>query len=74
MSNMSYCRFENTLNDLRDCVQHWSDDQDDPDEDGYVPKLSRSEDRARKRLLELCCEIAEVFGGMEYGDEEVDHG
>jgi len=23
MSNMSYCRFENTLNDLMDCEDHF---------------------------------------------------
>ena len=22
MGNMSYCRFENTMNDLRDCLNH----------------------------------------------------
>jgi hypothetical protein len=25
MSNMSYCRFENTLHDLRDCQDHFGD-------------------------------------------------
>ena len=25
MSNMSYCRFENTVKDLEDCVENWDD-------------------------------------------------
>ena len=42
MSNMSYCRFENTLRDLRDCYENM----------GEV--LSGSEARARQRLVEVC--------------------
>ena len=53
MSNMSYCRFSNTLEDLRDC-------HDNMDED----KLSEAEARARKRLIELCKRIA-----ADYGDD-----
>ena len=47
MANMSYCRFENTLRDLRDCYDNM---------DGY--DLSESEFYARKRMIELCIEIA----------------
>lgn len=50
MGNMSYCRFENTLRDLRDCWENFEDLQG---------KLSTSEERARDRLVELCKEIAE---------------
>jgi len=28
MSNMSYCRFENTANDLQECVDNWELDED----------------------------------------------
>ena len=44
--NMSHCRFENTLEDLRDCVEYMEDE------------LSESEERYRKRLLELIKELA----------------
>ena len=44
---MSYCRFENTLRDLRDCYDNM---------DGY--DLSESEFYARKQMIELCIEIA----------------
>lgn len=47
MSNMSYCRFENTLNDLRDCYEHLDDE-----------KLLKEEQRARELLISLCIIIA----------------
>lgn len=46
MSNMSYCRFENTLKDLQDCADHMSD-----------ADISVSEKKARKQLIEVCREI-----------------
>lgn len=51
--NMSYCRFQNTLTDLRDCY----DKMDDSD-------LSPEEEAARLRLLKLCLKIA-----AEYAEE-----
>lgn len=50
MANMSYCRWENTLNDLRDCADHVND------------LLSGSEARARARLLELAADMLEEVG------------
>jgi hypothetical protein len=50
MANMSYCRFQNTLSDLRDCEEH-IDDND----------LSESEKRAKEKLINLCKKIAEDF-------------
>lgn len=60
MSNMSYCRFENTYNDLGDCANH-IDDMD----------LSKTEARYRKRLVEQCQQIirdAENCGLIEDGE------
>lgn len=48
MSNMSYCRFENTLKDLRDCYNHMTD-----------KGLSLTEEVARERLLLLCQTITQ---------------
>lgn len=65
MANMSYCRFENTLSDLRDCYRS-IDDTD----------LSEREARFRKNLIELCQLIGEVADPelvMDYEEEEVDH-
>ena len=50
MSNMSYCRFQNTLQDLRDCYESM-DDKD----------LSDEEKRARRSLLKLCAKIADDY-------------
>lgn len=54
---MSYCRFENTLNDLGDCYDHMNEKDD----------LSDSEKRARFKLIQMCKDIVE-----EYGDEDED--
>jgi len=42
MSNMSYCRFENTLRALRDCYEHMDD------------KVGEREARYRYQLIDLC--------------------
>lgn len=47
--NMSYCRFYNTLQDLKDCYYNIE----------YVEDMSDEEKRARKQLIQLCCDIAE---------------
>lgn len=47
MGNMSYCRFENTLSDLKDCYKHINDKLESDDE-GI----------SRKQLIELCKDIA----------------
>ena len=56
MANMSYCRFENTLRDLQDCYANMDGDD-----------LSKSEFYARKRMIELCiniaCECEDFLGG-----------
>lgn len=49
MPNMSYCRFENTLSDLRDCAHHLDDND-----------LPTDEFAARVELILLCQHIAEV--------------
>ena len=49
---MSYCRFENTLRDLRDCSENMQGGE-----------LSESETKARVALIALCVDIALDFGG-----------
>ena len=49
MANMSYCRFQNTLQDLRDCYYNMSD------------SLTGAEFHAREGLIELCKSIGEEF-------------
>ena len=63
MSNMSYCRFQNTLSDLQDCY-NWMQSNPDavvealagvksPDDDDYE-RLSPEESDALSALVELC--------------------
>ena len=58
MGNMSYCRFQNTVSDLRDCYNHMYDSDETED-------LSKDEQEARKDLIKLCCDIAEQYGEKE---------
>ena len=51
MSNMSYCRFQNTVSDLRDCVEAIA----------YNPPTSAEEIAAAKRMAKLCEEFLENF-------------
>lgn len=53
MSNMSYCRFENTVKDVQDASDNMYLDEDASDE----------EKEARDEFIELCVNIA-----LEYGD------
>lgn len=62
MSNMSYCRFRNTLQDLRDCYSNINDD------------LTGEEFEARNDLINLCKELAEYdeddfIEAIEYDEE-----
>jgi hypothetical protein len=54
MANMSYCKFENTYKDLMQCY------------DGMDIANSQSEQRYRKRLIELCRDIVDDFGDHEF--------
>ena len=54
MSNMSYCRFANTLRDLLDCEENMGTDSSG--------ELGISERKARIELILTCCRIAEDYG------------
>ena len=47
MSNMTYCKYRNTLKDLRDCY------------DSMYDETSPEEDQAKMSLIKLCKQIAE---------------
>ena len=59
MGNMSYCRFENTLEDLRDCFANLDDD------------LSKKKDEARARiaLVKVCQRIVDNADLNEFQTE-----
>lgn len=54
MSNMSYCRFENTATDLDDCVEALTDA---PDVREFVLALSKSELAGLRKLHGLACTL-----------------
>jgi hypothetical protein len=57
MSNMSYCRFQNTASDLEDCVENLFElDQFD------LSQNNVSEWHARDRILELAFRMMEEIG------------
>lgn len=60
MANMSYCRFENTSRDIRDCIDALEENNWDLAammEDAS----SKQEARAMKSFVNLCIDIAENF-------------
>ena len=58
MANMSYCRFENTFNDLIDCFDNiWEEAENDRDE------------RARKQMIRF---LKERIDEIEELNEELD--
>lgn len=54
MANMSYCRFRNTLQDLRDCYYNMKDE------------VSLEEFRSRKQVIELCKDIVDEYGDEDF--------
>ncbi len=56
MANMSYCRFENTLNDLVDCLDNISQEAEN----------SRDE-RARKQMIEFLFENIDFIEDLKRG-------
>jgi hypothetical protein len=57
MSNMSYCRHENTLRDLQDVNANWDDF--DPEQASY------REIQARKEIRQLIIEMADNLAEEE---------
>jgi hypothetical protein len=56
---MSYCRFYNTLEDLRDCQEHIND-----------TSMGKEELEKRNRLVEICQEIVDEAEEIEEKDLE----
>lgn len=54
MGNMSYARFQNTLNDMLDCYEHMDENP-----------CSDEEEKARKALIKLCLKIADEYASQD---------
>lgn len=61
MSNMDYCRFENTYNDLQDCYETIANSKE---------PLSKSEEKYKQKLIKLCYDIAADFSEEMEEDSE----
>ena len=61
MANMSYCRFENTANDLRDCVYAIEEGE-------YNNGISNTEKRGLEEIFELA---QQLVNQLEYDVEEI---
>jgi|TARA_R110000772_G_scaffold73584_1_gene160893 hypothetical protein len=58
MGNMSYCRFENTYQDLEECFTAL---QDEGGVKGLEEEASQYEKPYIKRLIEMCKDIVDEF-------------
>lgn len=64
MANMSYCRFQNTSQDLRDCVTEMDEAYTFSDMD-----LSRDELEAMKWMKELCERFLDNIERLENAED-----
>jgi hypothetical protein len=65
--NMSYCMFENTMNDLRQCVQAMDEVESLSELD-----LSRTEQRSYDYMRELCQNFLDCAERLEQDEAERD--
>ena len=68
---MSYCRFQNTSNDLQDCIDALDNYVEDTleDEDGLT-NLSKNEKRAAEDMRQQCETYIRIFDEAEEAKEE----
>ena len=59
MSNMSYCRFENTYHDLQDCFESINEEAG-----------NERDERYRLRMIELIKEMYQEISDTEYFEEQ----
>jgi len=62
MANMSYCQYENTSNDLSDCVDDLQERLDDP---GSDRRQSETEVEAARRMVWLCKRYLDLYEQLE---------
>ena len=77
---MSYCRFENTMNDLRDCLRHINREAENKRDDEsrwemiqlFTEVADECDEASRQEMLELFRTIGEDYDGdvCEYAHNE----
>ena len=70
MANMSYCRFENTANDMNDCLNDLVDAVDAGlSMAQFMDRLSSVyERRSVQRMIDLLGQLSEAFEQLEAND------
>ena len=61
MSNMSYCRFENTSNDLQDCLEVMQEFINNKGVDEHGDTLSKTELNAMHNMRPMVEEFIELY-------------
>ena len=72
MSNMSYCRFENTVSDLEECKEVL-EEQGLTGTNNYGEMLSTTEYQAAKQMIEAAREIAEQFQDVDLDEMDTEY-
>jgi hypothetical protein len=67
MSNMSYCRFENTSGDVQDCIHALEEAVENGETFAdFLKGLSSDHERhALKRMVNNCCKFVELYEEIE---------
>lgn len=66
MANMSYCRFENTSNDLRDCIDAMQEAFDDNISlEQFKEDIGKYERYAFQQMLEYCENFIKIHSDWE---------
>lgn len=68
MSNMSYCRFENTTKDIADCIDALNENDWDI-EKMIKDASSKYEAVSMKRFIRLCKQVVEGFEDQDIDEE-----
>lgn len=70
MANMSYCRFENTIGDVRDCANALGQAVEDGESlKSFVSPMSDYERRAVLNFRQVLESALEALGELEEADE-----
>lgn len=65
MANMSYCRFNNTYGDLKDCVQAMEEAMDEGVSlKEFTREMSKDELMYFQRMATLCSRMIEAYSDM----------
>jgi len=69
MANMSYCRFENTYHDLKDCYEALNEADS---LESLEQTVNEYEKKFIQKLVELCKDIVDEFGDALHEDSKND--